>query len=55
MQKEVVRKFRCLSCGREFEHEGKPEKCAFCRCRMLTLLEGESTRQHSAGGCSSAG
>ena len=54
-EKEAVRKFRCLSCGREFEHEGKPEKCPFCRCRMLTLLEGESTRQHSAGGCSSAG
>jgi DNA-directed RNA polymerase subunit RPC12/RpoP len=55
MQKEPVRKYRCASCERTFEHEGKPEKCPFCRCRILILLEGESVRQNSGGGCAPSG
>jgi DNA-directed RNA polymerase subunit RPC12/RpoP len=55
MAKEPLRQYRCLSCGKTFEYEGKPEKCPFCRCRMLVLVEGESTRQHPGGGCAPSG
>lgn len=56
MPKETARKYRCASCGRTFEYEGKPEKCPDCRCRILILLEGESIRQPSSGsGCASSG
>jgi len=56
MQKEPIRKFRCASCGKTFEYEGKPEKCPYCRCRVLFLVEGESVRQTSGeGGCAPSG
>jgi DNA-directed RNA polymerase subunit RPC12/RpoP len=54
MTKEPLRRYRCASCGETFEHEGKPEKCPFCRCRILILLEGETTRQHP-GACAPTG
>lgn len=56
MQKETIRKYRCASCDRTFEFEGKPEKCPFCRCRILFLVEGESVREPSSGGgCAASG
>ena len=55
MEKETVRRYRCLSCDKTFECEGQPEKCPFCRCRMLVLEEGEPTRPHSPGGCAPSG
>ncbi len=52
---EGKRKFRCASCGYEFEtEERQPEsKCPKCRSRALILVEGEGLGKK--GGCAPSG
>lgn len=47
------RRYRCPSCGHEFQAEKQPEKCPACRAKVLVLIEGPSLRR--SGGCTPSG
>jgi len=53
VMEERKRRYRCPSCGKEFESETQSEKCPFCRGKVLILLEGPSLRRPA--GCAAAG
>jgi len=49
---QTKRVFRCASCGKVFEQEGRDSsiKCPECRGKILILLEGETLGKKGCGG-----